>query len=247
MDTDWLNPALDIDALRERYRAHQRIVIPQSLRLDRAVGVHAALSSKMSWALGFMADGKPESMTAVEWDALPEGQKAEFHSKINATAGHEFQYVFWYSSVSDAIARGEILDPQIHTLHRFLTSEPFIAFIKSVTGNDDGHWVNVHAARYSRNHFLNKHNDSHDPRRRIAYVLNMTRIWRPDWGGTLHFMEQDGNVTETVTPKFNTLTLFTVPALHYVAPVAPYAIADRYSITGWLHAGPKPGTNIRSP
>lgn len=74
----------------------------------------------------------------------------------------------------------------------------------------------------------------------LPYVLNLTRIWRPDWGGTLHFMEQDGRVTETVTPKFNTLTLFTVPALHYVAPVAPYAIAERYSITGWLHSGSRP-------
>jgi SM-20-related protein len=37
------------------------------------------------------------------------------------------------------------------------------------------------------------------------------------------------------------LTLFKVPMLHSVAPVAPYAAAPRYMITGWLRDDPPDG------
>ena len=33
--------------------------------------------------------------------------------------------------------------------------------------------------------------------RRIAYVINLTPRWRPDWGGMLHFTAEDGSVLDT--------------------------------------------------
>jgi Rps23 Pro-64 3,4-dihydroxylase Tpa1-like proline 4-hydroxylase len=73
-------------------------------------------------------------------------------------------------------------------------------------------------------------------RRRIAYVINLTRGWRPDWGGLLHFADDEGNVVDTFFPHFNSLSLFTVPQNHFVSYVAPYAQGKRSAVTGWLIA-----------
>ena len=43
-------------------------------------------------------------------------------------------------------------------------------------------------------------------------------------------------VLETFLPRWNSLSLFKVPADHLVTPVAPWAEQDRLSITGWFQA-----------
>ena len=70
--------------------------------------------------------------------------------------------------------------------------------------------------------------------RLTAYTLGLTREWRPDWGGQLLFHDEAGDVTRGHAPRWNTLTLFRVPQLHSVAPVAAYARGTRLSVVGWL-------------
>ena len=77
--------------------------------------------------------------------------------------------------------------------------------------------------------------------RRAAYTIGLTRTWRPDWGGQLMFHDEAGDVVRGLLPRFNVLTLFKVPLLHSVAPVAPYAAAPRFMITGWLRDDPPIG------
>jgi Rps23 Pro-64 3,4-dihydroxylase Tpa1-like proline 4-hydroxylase len=72
--------------------------------------------------------------------------------------------------------------------------------------------------------------------RRFAYVINLTRSWRPDWGGLLHFCDEDCNVSETYYPHFNSMSLFAVPQDHFVSFVPPYAQGERLAVTGWLIA-----------
>jgi SM-20-related protein len=56
------------------------------------------------------------------------------------------------------------------------------------------------------------------------------------------FHDQDGHVTRGLSPSFNGLTLFTVPRVHSVAPVAAYAAAPRLSIVGWGRSDPGAAT-----
>jgi Rps23 Pro-64 3,4-dihydroxylase Tpa1-like proline 4-hydroxylase len=62
----------------------------------------------------------------------------------------------------------------------------------------------------------------------------MTPRWRVDWGGLLLFVDERGNVSRGLTPAFNALNLFRTPQPHTVSAVAPFAGANRLSITGWL-------------
>lgn len=88
--------------------------------------------------------------------------------------------------------------------------------------------------RYSSGHFLTRHSDKvENERRRIAYVLNLTPSWHPDWGGMLQFFQPDGVPRDAWEPRFNSLTLFDVSHIHSVTYVAPFAAGDRFALTGW--------------
>ena len=54
------------------------------------------------------------------------------------------------------------------------------------------------ASRFLPNHFLSPHHD-HE-KGKIATVLNLSKIWKPEWGGCLHFMDSD---YKNVTKMFN--------------------------------------------
>ena len=70
--------------------------------------------------------------------------------------------------------------------------------------------------------------------RLVAYAFTFTPNWRTDYGGILHFLDEEGHVDEGYLPTFNALNLFRIPALHAVSYVTPYAQGGRYSIIGWF-------------
>ena len=50
----------------------------------------------------------------------------------------------------------------------------------------------------------------------------------------VHGSYTDGRVLESFTPRWNSLSLFKVPALHCVSYVTPWAAGPRLAVTGWL-------------
>ena len=120
----------------------------------------------------------------------------------------------------------------------FLNGEAFLSFARRLTGAADIGYVDAQATRYRAGHFLTVHDDHvAGADRRAAYVLNLTKGWKPDWGGQLLFHDADGHVTGGFMPAFNALNVFLVPAAHSVSVVAPYAGGVRYAITGWMNGG----------
>lgn len=89
---------------------------------------------------------------------------------------------------------------------------------------------------FSAGDFLAVHDDSNATEgRRVAYVLNVADDdWRPDWGGYLNFLGDDGDIVAGWRPRFNALNLFRVPQRHQVSYVPPFALATRFAVTGWL-------------
>jgi hypothetical protein len=73
----------------------------------------------------------------------------------------------------------------------------------------------------------------------IGFVYNISKNWRPEWGGMLHFLRQgDPNYVEKViSPRYNALVLFdlstTAGADHFVSHVTT-SQAKRLSFTGWF-------------
>lgn len=98
------------------------------------------------------------------------------------------------------------------------------------------------AAKYMPGDFLSPHSDAdtaHNVRiktkRRLAYVFYMTKYWLPHWGGQLNFLNDMFQITDLVSPGFNSLAIFEVPTLHFVSPVSFYSPQPRLTVTGWYH------------
>ena len=82
---------------------------------------------------------------------------------------------------------------------------------------------------YERGDFLSTHHDSN--KGDVAFVLNLTKDWRPEYGGVFHCEGQ------YVVPEFNSLMLLYlgengVP--HYVSEVSQRAPHQRIAISGWF-------------
>ena len=70
------------------------------------------------------------------------------------------------------------------------------------TGSDE-----VFAACYTVGDFLSPHVDS--PNGTLGFVLQMSKNWLPEYGGLLHFMDDNRTVVERIeVPEYNSLTLF---------------------------------------
>ena len=92
-------------------------------------------------------------------------------------------------------------------------------------------------SKYSSGQFLGPHHDLN--KGKVGFVLNLTKDWKPEYGGLLHFLTDDyKHVTKVVLPEFNKLTLFEVPDKvgipHYVSHVGPGVKLNRISYTGWF-------------
>jgi SM-20-related protein len=74
----------------------------------------------------------------------------------------------------------------------------------------------------------------------MGFVYNISRGWRPEWGGMLHFLKhgEPNEVEKVISPRYNSLILFdlstTAGVDHFVSHVNAPPHAKRLSFTGWF-------------
>jgi Rps23 Pro-64 3,4-dihydroxylase Tpa1-like proline 4-hydroxylase len=226
-----LDAALDRAAAIEQFRKTGRVHIPSVLTQAAADRLYRCLTQETKWSTTF--NNGPDFLDV-------ENQTVEERSKLTLAAWQRafrnFQYIFDNHRLSRL---GEAYPDPAHYYARvveFMNSPSFLAFVREVTGASDIAWADAQATLYRPGDMLTLHDDATGGyRRRIAYVLNMTPAWRPEWGGILNFIGPSGHIEEGYVPTFNALNMFRVPVQHFVSLVAPYA-GLRYSVTGWFHA-----------
>jgi SM-20-related protein len=207
--------------------AHSGIVrIVDLYAQDAADAIHQHLDTEVEWS-------RVVSQGEMAWDLAPEAiatldeeKEKAFLAKVHETARDGFQFLFDSRIVSDdskmRATKGQLLDRVLECLNYPETLDVF----RAITGATDLRLINGQATRYD---------DGIDGEDRIAaYVINLTRNWRTDWGGLLQFHNAAGDVSVALKPGFNTIHLFRVPQMHSVSYVAPFAGVPRYAITGWL-------------
>lgn len=237
-----LNPALDLRSLAEEFSRKNRIQIRDVLTPDAAEALYRCLEDQVPWGLAYI-DGEENKLlpadkiarfSAADWAALDE--------RVQARTPDKFQFL--YNSYMMITAYKERREPGLilHRMVEWINSPTYLQLMRAVTGVGNILGADAQATRYMPGHFLRKHSDQVNHQyREVAYVLNLTKGWQADWGGLLQFMEEDGTITETYLPTFNSLTLFRVPMWHHVNAVAPAAASARYAITGWGLSRPRTG------
>lgn len=230
-----LNPDLDLAGYHRQLSERGWVVIENALRPAVADALHEVLAGHVPWSLAYVDAEGSKKIWAEDLQRLgaDEVRAVEHKALQQAQAG----FSFLYDSYMMITAYQQRRDPQLplHKVTEYINQSEWLDAMRRITGEQRIIKTSAQATRYRAGHFLALHNDHQDDELRYAaYVINLTRDWQPDWGGLLQFIDDDGQVTDTVCPKFNCISLFKTPQLHCVSNVAPYVQGERLSITGWL-------------
>jgi Rps23 Pro-64 3,4-dihydroxylase Tpa1-like proline 4-hydroxylase len=231
-----INPQLPVAALQERFARERRIVIDQFLQPAVAEALYACLLREVPWEIAFRRGRKVITLTQTELQRLPQRELDQLLGGIQQQAQTDFQFVYSKFSMVDAYQRQVLPQLLTHRLLEALAAPATLELMRQITGHADIKRVDAQATLYRPGNFLTVHTDDHDGAyiRRAAYVIQLCKDWRADWGGLLHFLDARGDVEQTFVPRFNTLALFSVPTPHIVSMVAAFAPGPRFGITGWF-------------
>ncbi len=231
---NYINPSLDIDALRTQFAQNRRLLIRDFFVPDVADALARAVEA-VDWSLCYRDRHGDRRLMGDQLRGLDGAQRAHLVDGIAEVARHEFQFSFYTESLADAVQRGDT--GLLARFIRWMADEAFLGVMRRITGVAEVNRIYAQATMYAPGSFLLAHDDHVDAEdRRVAYVINLTRQWRPDWGGLLMFGAPDGSVQDSYFPHFNSLSLFAIPQTHFVSYVPPFAQGQRQAITGWMIA-----------
>jgi len=235
-----LNPELDPRELAAEFRSTGRIVVRDALCPEQADRVHRCLRTQIPWRLAYRdtrvsGEHRQQELTREQLQAMgPKGATA-LRAQVLHQARDHFQYLYQHFNINGGRSTGKPPGLAVYDLLDFMLGEEFLNFARRLTGTPELDDLYAHATLYSAGNFLKIHEDVTPVQdRRYAYVLGLTRGWRADMGGLLHFLDDQGNVAETVVPRYNSLTVFRVPMPHLVSMVAPWVQEPRLAVAGWL-------------
>lgn len=230
-----LSPSLDVAALNTAFAAGRRLHIPGVLDPDSAEAVVAAMEAFDGWKISVSAGGEVFELPLRDRVAAEPGKQGWIDQARVDGSDPRMQYIFDTRRL-DLEPEAAPLDA-VSAVLDFLNGPEFLALVQGVTGDDRIDFADAQATRYRPGHVLTGHDDAAEGKNRLyAYVLNLTRDWRADWGGVLAFEGPDGHIEAGFAPVFNALNLFAVPMRHAVTQVASFAPRDRLAITGWLRS-----------
>ncbi|MEO7386505.1 MAG: 2OG-Fe(II) oxygenase family protein [Gammaproteobacteria bacterium] len=209
--------------------------LPGFLQAHGAESLHTTLAQVVDWRFVLNHQGRHHDIHPLQVAAIDASARQAIAAGVAAGAQRGFQYAYDNYPVGDIAADGGKLPAQIAGVHDLIVGGPFVAFARDLTGDARIASADLQATRYRPGHFLTTHDDSLEGKHRLyAYVLGLTKSWRPEFGGLLLFHDGAGHIQHGLTPGFNVLNIFRVPHPHSVSQVATFAPAFRYSVTGWL-------------
>jgi Rps23 Pro-64 3,4-dihydroxylase Tpa1-like proline 4-hydroxylase len=185
--------------------------------------------TEKTWKLGTGIDANK-----YEKDVTPQNEKAnalQIKNVTNAFGQDRFSYIFYRGFSGKNMSISEF------TIRKVMGSPEFIEFLNSITGLGLTQLTTLFLSKYKSGNFLSPHSDKGNGR--LAFVLNLSMGWKPQYGGNLHFMNDERTeIIETVCPEYNSFFIFHVPPEkgipHFVGHVAPNVRLTRYAITGWF-------------
>ena len=226
-----LNPDIPIAEHREALCRDGITVVEPFLDADVAERAFKDLSGPIPWELALTNEQGPMVISAAELAQMSPAMHHKLLSDVRAQARAGYSTLYYRQDLIPGDS------PYLGELTAFIGSEAWVSFARELTGDQSLVRADLHATKYSEGSFLKKHDDTYTGKqRRYAFVIGLTRGWQADWGGLFNMMDESGRVTLTEVPRFNTLTIFSVPRDHFVSQVASYANQPRFACTGWLFA-----------
>jgi len=225
----------DVRALAAGFRRDGRVQVHSFLPAGFATRLRDELAASAGWTRVINAGARTFEIPAAQYLDSERGLKASLDEALYAEARDCFRYRYDVVRVPDRRPFAAAVSEMLGAFAEFIACNETLALLHAITGGERARFADAQATRYLPGDFLTRHDDEQEgASRAFAYVLSLAQDWRAEWGGLLHFLDDEGRVTGTFVPTFNCLALFRVPQPHSVSFVAPYAGAERISVTGWL-------------
>lgn len=243
----WLNPALNLTALREQFDRDGVVVIENAFALQPAQLISEVLTDQLiesDWATSTRFGEQIEDVRLEEANKM---LAAQYKQKARTARNDNIKYNRYIVSFAfDRTHTDEVYhDPSCPCRLCFLekkiwTSPAMRSFLLAVTGKVYD-LESMFASRYRAGDFLSQHTDKQG-NKALAFVWHLTQQWSVEYGGLFLLLDPDdlSKVIRTFVPTFNTLILFNVfdhRTPHLVTEVAAGVEDSRISIGGWFEFG----------
>ena len=216
--------------LKDTYNENKKIIIKHFLNEIFAENLFKHVFLEKNWILATGIDkNKYEKADTPQNNKINQIQI----KNVNIAFGKDqFSYNFYRSM--NGVGKISYFEFTIRTL---FSSNDFLTYLNNITGLGLTKLTTLFLSKYKSGCFLSPHSDKGNGR--LAFVLNLSKYWKPQYGGVLHFMNDERTeIVDSYAPLFNALMLFEVPPdkgiSHYVSHVAPNVKFNRYAITGWF-------------
>ncbi|WP_396593183.1 2OG-Fe(II) oxygenase [Brevundimonas sp. R86498] len=239
-----LDPSLRPADYGPVFRKFGRIHIPGILDPAGAVALEQRLRRFDAWTRALTVGDPGDGHAVLDPDGLDAEGVCRVERVVTPPGQTDIRFLFDMHSIATVRPRPGVRDPRLIPIGDFINGPGFLDFARSLTGDDRIRRCDASATRYMPGHYLTPHNDANAGEERLyAYVLNLSRSWKVEWGGVLAFIDADGHVAEGYTPVFNSLNIFRVPQNHTVTMVNALARVPRLAVTGWMHG---PGSTAQN-
>ena len=234
-----INPNLDIEKLRKEFIENKVVVIKDFLIESEIEKLYKWFSEDMPsewWEVSsFPNPNEDETGPTFVFNNEENTEiiKQNYQYAISKFAEGQFAYNFFRTRDN------HFDDCTCHEceFRKWLVDDECLSLLNNVTNEKYTTSDEVFAACYTVGDFLSPHLDN--PNGTLGFVIHLTKDWLPEYGGLLHFMDDERKVVERIeVPEFNSLTLFYLPKdqgkWHFVSAVAPGTPEIRLTFTGWF-------------
>ena len=223
------------------FREHGFVKVKNALAVESAELLHQHIQQQKDWNLVFNHNGQHQDLNARAVDGWTAKQKEDLSRIVHTQASNGFQYLYENIPVYDIYHSNLLPGHFFNQIIEFLNSAQTLNYFRTLLSEPNISFADAQITRFGAGHFLNTHDDNVAGKNRVAaFVINLTKEWRPDWGGALNLLDNHGQITNSFVPTFNDVNIFKIPVAHYVGCVSPFATQKRVSITGWLRTGDNP-------
>ena len=227
-------PKPDWTALSEVLEDHGHVTVDDFLPAPLAKRLTEHLKQRQDWRWVLNSGEKILELSRAQVSSLDGHAKSQLDDACHLAARTGFQFRYETIRTPDvARERMQSNDPLAALAERFCEGAMREGFSRLLQRQDLS-FADMQATAFGPGDFLTGHDDVIKGKQRVAaYVLNLSPIWRLEWGGLLIFHDANGT-GRCFSPRFNRLHVFKVGQLHSVSEVTRAAPLRRYSLTGWF-------------
>ena len=220
----------NIDELKLIFDKNKKLKIKNFLRIEIAEAIYKQANLNKNWVL---SSGINKNKYEKVDNSLNQKANLLQVKNVNSSFGNDqFSYIFYRGMNASNMSYLEF------TLRQNLSSPQFIETLNKITGLKLTTLTTLFLSKYTAGSFLSPHSDNGNGT--LAFVLNLTKFWKPQYGGILHFTNEDRNeIIESYIPGFNNFMIFYVPENkgipHFVSHVSPNVKFPRFAVSGWFY------------